>query len=97
MRIDEKTRNVHFQWERDSSRCTPTLICTLYGKSLTLYLMYSLICSRNLNIIEYTKPTAFFIFLRHRISISCFDDKGSGYAFHFMEIFYFVEVFSKNK
>ena len=46
MRIDEKTRNVHFQWERDSSRSysyTPSLIRTLYGKPLTFYLMYSLI------------------------------------------------------
>ena len=36
MRIDEKTRNVHFQWERDSSRSysyTPSLIRTLYGKT----------------------------------------------------------------
>ena len=66
MRIDEKTRNVHFQWERDSSRSysyTPSLIRTLYGKPLTLYLMYSLICPRNLNIIEYTKLTTFFVFL----------------------------------
>ena len=66
MRIDEKTRNVHFQWERDSLRSysyTPSLIRTLYGKPLTLYLMYSLICPRNLNIIEYTKPTTFFVFL----------------------------------
>ena len=66
MRIDKKTRNVHFQWERDSSRSynyTPSLIRTLYRKPLTLYLMYSLICPRNLDIIEYTKPTTFFIFL----------------------------------
>ena len=66
MRIDEKTKNVHFQWERDNSRscsCTPSLTRTLYGKPLTLYLMYSLICPRYLNIIEYSKPTMFFIFL----------------------------------
>ena len=65
MRIDEKTRNVHFQWEKDSSRSysyTPSLIRTLCGKPLTLYLMYYLICPRNLNIIEYSKPTTFFIF-----------------------------------
>ena len=66
MRIDEKTRHVHFQWERDSSRSysyTPSLIRTLYGKTLTLYLMYSLICPRNLNIKEYSQPITFFIFL----------------------------------
>ena len=65
MRIDEKTRNAHFQWERDtrSYSDTPSLIRTLYGKPLTLYLMYSVISPRNLNIIEYTKPTTFFIFL----------------------------------
>ena len=65
MRIDEKTRNVHFQWERDNSRSynyTPSLIRTLYGKPLTLYLMYSLIRPRNLKIIEYHKPTTLFIF-----------------------------------
>ena len=66
MRIDEKTRNVHFQWERDSSRSysyTPSLIRTLYGKPLTLYLMYSLICPRNLNIIDIPNLPRFFIFL----------------------------------
>ena len=60
MRIGEKRINVHFQWERDSSRSytyTTSIIRTLYGKPLTLHLMYSLICPRNLNIIE------FFIFL----------------------------------
>ena len=60
MRIDEKTRHVHFQWERDSSRSynyTPSLIRTRYGKPLTLHF----ICPRNLNI-EYSKPT-FFVFL----------------------------------
>ena len=39
MRIDEKTRNVHFQWERDSSRSysyTPSLSLRLYGKPLIL-------------------------------------------------------------
>ena len=64
MRINEKTRNVHFQWETDSSRLysyTLSPIRTLYGKRLTLYLMYFLICPRNLNIIEYSKPTRFFL------------------------------------
>ena len=64
MRIGEKTINVHFQWESSRSYTyTPSLIRTLYGKPLTLHLMYSLICPRNLNIIEYSKPTTFFIFL----------------------------------
>ena len=66
MRIDEKTRNVHFQWERDSSKSynyTPSLIRTLYGKPLTLYLMYSFIRPRNLDMIEYRKPITLFIFL----------------------------------
>ena len=66
MRIDQKTGNVYFQWERDSSRSysyTPSFIRTLYGKPLTLYLMYSLICPRNLNITEYSKSITFFIFL----------------------------------
>ena len=66
MRINEKTKNVHFLWERDSSRScshTPSILCTLYEKPLTFYLMYSLICPRNFNITEYTKPTTFFIFL----------------------------------
>ena len=65
MRIDEKIGNVYFQWKRDtrSFSYTPSLICTFYGKSLTLYLMYFLTCPRNLNIIEYSKPTTFFIFL----------------------------------
>ena len=62
MRIGEKRINVHFQWERDSSRSytyTTSIIRTLYGKPLTLHLMYSLICPRNLN-------------------ISCFDEKAKG-------------------
>ena len=66
MHLDEKTRNVHFEWERDSSRSysyTPSLIRTLYGQPLTLYLTYSLICLRNLDNIKYSKPTTFFIFL----------------------------------
>ena len=81
MRIDEKTKNVHFQWERDNSRscsCTPSLTRTLYGKPLTLYLMYSLICPRYLNIIEYSKPTTFFIFLvtpRKNLEVSALNEQ----------------------
>ena len=58
MRTDEKTRNVYFQWERDSSRShsyTPSLIRTRYGKPVTLYLKYSLICPINLNISCFNK------------------------------------------
>ena len=64
MRIAEKTRNFHFQWERDSRRAysyTYSPIHTFYGKPLNLYFMYSFIYSRNLNILEYIKPTTFFI------------------------------------
>ena len=74
MRIDEKTRNVYIQWERDSSRSysyTPSLILTLYGKPLTLYLMYTLICPRNLNIIEYSKSIrSFFLMTPQKKSCS---------------------------
>ena len=65
MRIAEKKINFHFQWKRDSPRAysyTPSPTRTLYGKPLTLYLMYSFMYPKKLNI-EYTKPTTFFILL----------------------------------
>ena len=66
MCINEKTKNVHFQWERDSSRSynyTPSLIRTLYGKPLTLYLMYSLVCPRNLTLWNIPNLPRFLFFL----------------------------------
>ena len=65
MRIDEKTRNVHFQWERDSLMSysyTPfPYTHTLWKASDLLFDVFSHI-PRNLNIIKYSKIYHVFYF-----------------------------------
>ena len=65
MRIDEKARNVHFQLERDSSKSYSTpfpYTHTLWKASDLVFDVFSHM-SKKFKIIEYTKPTTFFIFL----------------------------------
>ena len=42
---------------------TPSPVRRLYGRLLTLYIMYCFLYSGNLGIIKYTKLTTFFMFL----------------------------------